>query len=129
MHFLKVHFLKMQFFCAFLKMQFFCAFFENAVFLCIFENALENQDVDFKNFENNMNAFKDAFGKNYATAAKKYNEAIEEIDKSIAHLNKIKDALTSSSNQLRLANDKAQDLSIRKLTKNAPSVAEKFKGQ
>ena len=91
--------------------------------------ALENQDVDFKNFENNMNAFKDAFGKNYATAAKKYNEAIEEIDKSIAHLNKIKDALTSSSNQLRLANDKAQDLSIRKLTKNAPSVAEKFKGQ
>ncbi|MBQ1288282.1 MAG: DUF2130 domain-containing protein [Erysipelotrichaceae bacterium] len=89
--------------------------------------ALQEQDVDFKNFENNMNAFKEAFGKNYTTAAKKFNDAIEEIDKSIAHLNKIKEALTSSSNQLRLANDKAQDLSIRKLTRNAPSVAEKFK--
>ncbi|MBQ1900325.1 MAG: DUF2130 domain-containing protein, partial [Erysipelotrichaceae bacterium] len=89
--------------------------------------ALQEQDVDFKNFENNMNAFKEAFGKNYTTAAKKFNDAIEEIDKSIAHLNKIKEALTSSSNQLRLANDKAQDLSIRKLTKNAPSVAERFK--
>jgi hypothetical protein len=90
--------------------------------------AVQDQDLDFKNFESNMNAFKDAFGKNYTTAAKKFNEAIEEIDKSIAHLNKIKEALTSSSNQLRLANDKAQDLSIRKLTKNAPSVAEKLKG-
>ena len=89
--------------------------------------AVQNQDVDFKNFESNMNAFKDAFSKNYTTAAKKFNDAIEEIDKSIAHLNKIKEALTSSSNQLRLANDKAQDLSIRKLTKNAPSVAERFK--
>ncbi len=89
--------------------------------------AVQDQDLDFKNFESNMNAFKDAFGKNYTTAAKKFNEAIEEIDKSIAHLNKIKEALTSSSNQLRLANDKAQDLSIRKLTKNAPSVAEKLK--
>lgn len=89
--------------------------------------AVQNQDVDFRNFESNMNAFKDAFSKNYTTAAKKFNDAIEEIDKSIAHLNKIKEALTSSSNQLRLANDKAQDLSIRKLTKNAPSVAERFK--
>ena len=87
----------------------------------------QNQDVDFKNFENKMNAFKDAFGKNYTTAARKFNDAIEEIDKSIAHLNKIKEALTSSSNQLRLANDKAQDLSIRKLTKDSPSIAEKFK--
>ena len=87
----------------------------------------QNQDLDYKNFENNMNAFKDAFGKNYATAAKKFQDAIDEIDKSISHLQKIKDALTSSSNQLRLANDKAQDLSIRKLTKNAPSIAEKFK--
>ena len=90
--------------------------------------ALQDQDLDFKNFENNMNAFKDAFGKNYTTAAKRFNDAIEEIDKSISHLNKIKEALTSSSNQLRLANDKAQDLSIRKLTKNAPSIAEKLKG-
>ena len=87
----------------------------------------QNQDLDFKNFESNMNAFKDAFGRNYTSAAKKFQDAIDEIDKSISHLQKIKDALTSSSNQLRLANDKAQDLSIRKLTKNAPSVAEKFK--
>ena len=87
----------------------------------------QNQDLDYRNFENNMNAFKDAFGKNYATAAKKFQDAIDEIDKSISHLQKIKDALTSSSNQLRLANDKAQDLSIRKLTKNAPSIADKFK--
>ncbi|MBP5279555.1 MAG: DUF2130 domain-containing protein [Erysipelotrichaceae bacterium] len=87
----------------------------------------QNQDLDYKNFESNMNAFKDAFGKNYATAAKKFQDAIDEIDKSISHLQKIKDALTSSSNQLRLANDKAQDLSIKRLTKNAPSVAEKFK--
>ena len=87
----------------------------------------QNQDLDYRNFEANMNAFKDAFGKNYTTAAKKFNDAIEEIDKSIAHLQKIKDALTSSGNQLRLANDKAQDLSIKKLTKNAPSIAEKFK--
>lgn len=87
----------------------------------------QNQDVDFKNFENKMNTFKEQFGKNYTTAAKKFNEAIEEIDKSIAHLNKIKEALTSSSNQLRLANDKAQDLSIRRLTKDSPSIAEKFK--
>ena len=89
--------------------------------------AVQDQDMDYRNFESNMNAFKDAFSKNYTTAAKKFSDAIEEIDKSIAHLNKIKEALTSSSNQLRLANDKAQDLSIRKLTKNAPSVAEKFK--
>ena len=87
----------------------------------------QNQDLDYKNFESNMNAFKDAFGKNYATAAKKFQDAIDEIDKSISHLQKIKDALTSSNNQLRLANDKAQDLSIKKLTKNAPSIAEKFK--
>ena len=87
----------------------------------------QNQDLDYRNFESNMNAFKDAFGKNYTTAAKKFQDAIDEIDKSISHLQKIKEALTSSSNQLRLANDKAQDLSIKKLTKNAPSVAEKFR--
>ena len=67
-----------------------------------------------------------AFGKNYEIASRKFNEAIDEIDKSIMHLQKIKDALTSSDRQLRLANDKAQDLSIKKLTKNAPSVREKF---
>lgn len=86
----------------------------------------KNNNLDLSNFEDNMNKFKDAFGKNYASASKKFNEAIEEIDKSILHLQKIKDALTSSDRQLRLANDKAQDLTIRKLTKNAPSVKQKL---
>lgn len=86
----------------------------------------KNNNLDLTNFEDNMNRFKDAFGKNYATASKKFNEAIDEIDKSISHLQKIKDALTSSDRQLRLANDKAQELTIRKLTKNAPSVKEKL---
>ena len=73
-----------------------------------------------------MNEFKKAFGKNYEIASNKFKTAIEEIDKSISHLQKIKDALTSSENQLRLANNKAEDLSIRKLTKNAPSIREMF---
>lgn len=89
--------------------------------------ALEkSNNIDLTNFEDNMNKFKDAFGKNYATASKKFADAIDEIDKSIAHLNKIKEALTSSDRQLRLANDKAQDLTIRKLTRNAPSVKDKL---
>ena len=83
-------------------------------------------NLDVTHFEENMEAFKMAFGKNYEIASRKFNEAIDEIDKSIMHLQKIKDALTSSDRQLRLANDKAQDLSIKKLTKNAPSVREKF---
>lgn len=87
---------------------------------------IKNQDIDISNFEENMNNFKDAFGRNYEIAAKKFEDAINEIDKSIDHLQKIKAALTGSSNQLRLANDKAQDLSIKKLTKDAPSVREKF---
>ena len=86
----------------------------------------KNNNLDLYNFEDNMNKFKDVFGKNYASASKKFNEAIEEIDKSITHLQKIKDALTSSDRQLRLANDKAQDLTIRKLTKNSPSVKQKL---
>ncbi|MCQ2911022.1 MAG: DUF2130 domain-containing protein [Clostridia bacterium] len=87
---------------------------------------VKNQDIDVSNFEENMNAFKDAFGRNYELASKKFEDAINEIDKSIDHLQKIKAALTGSENNLRLANNKAQELSIKKLTKNAPSVAEKF---
>ena len=87
---------------------------------------VRNQDIDVTNFEANMNEFKEAFGRNYELAAKKFESAIDEIDKSIDHLQKIKAALTGSDNQLRLANNKAQELSIKKLTKNAPSVAEKF---
>ncbi len=86
-----------------------------------------NNNLDVTHFEENMNKFKEAFGKNYEAASKKFNDAIDEIDKSISHLNKIKDALLSSDRQLRLANDKAQDLTIKKLTKNAPSVEAKFK--
>ena len=85
-----------------------------------------NNNLDIAHFEENMNSFKDAFGKNYETASKKFTIAIDEIDKTIEHLKKVKDNLLSSDRQLRLANDKAQDLSIKKLTKNAPSLAQKF---
>ena len=78
------------------------------------------------NFEENMNEFKEKFGRNYRIASDRFKTAIDEIEKSIKHLNKIKDALTSSENNLRLANEKAEDLTIQKLTKNAPSVQEMF---
>lgn len=88
--------------------------------------AAKNQQLDIANFEENMNAFKQGFGRNYEIASKKFKTAIDEIDKTITHLQKTKDALLSSENQLRLANNKAEDLSIRKLTKNAPSVRKMF---
>lgn len=88
---------------------------------------IKNQDIDVTNFENNMNTFKESFAKNYNMASKKFEDAIAEIDKSIDHLQKIKAALTGSENNLRIANNKAQELTIKKLTKNAPSVLEKFK--
>lgn len=85
------------------------------------------QEVDLTNFENNINEFKNAFSKNYQLASKKFNVAIEEIDKTIDHLQKTKDALLSSENNLRLANNKAEEqLSVKKLTKNAPSIREEF---
>lgn len=87
---------------------------------------IQNQNIDISNFEENMNNFKDAFGKNYRLASERFNQAIEEIDKSIDHLQKIKSNLLLSENNLRLANNKAEDLSIKKLTANAPSIAEKF---
>lgn len=87
---------------------------------------VRNQQVDIRNFEENMNLFKSAFSKNYEFASRRFTEAIEEIDKSISHLQKIKDALLSSENNLRLANNKADELSIKKLTKNAPSVKKMF---
>lgn len=88
--------------------------------------AAKNQQLDIANFEENMNAFKQGFGHNYEIASKKFKTAIDEIDKTITHLQKTKDALLSSENQLRLANNKAEDLSIKKLTKNAPSVRKLF---
>ena len=87
---------------------------------------IQNQNIDISHFEENMNNFKDAFSRNFKLASDKFDTAIEEIDKSIQHLQKIKDNLLGSKNQLRLANDKAEDLSIKKLTAGSPSIAEKF---
>ncbi len=87
---------------------------------------VRKQDMDVARFEEEMERFKDAFGRNYRLASDKFHKAIEEIDKSIDHLQKIKDALTGAENNLRLANSKAEDLSIKKLTKNSPSVRAKF---
>lgn len=87
---------------------------------------VKSQQLDLTNFEANMDAFKESFGKNYRNASDKLNAAVDGIDKTILSLQKIKDALLSSDRQLRLANDKAEDLNIRKLTKGAPSVAAKL---
>ena len=87
---------------------------------------VKNQQVDILHFEENMQSFKNAFGRNYELASRKFEDAINEIDKSIRQLEKVKEALTSSERNLRLANDKAQDLSIKKLTKNAPTVKAMF---
>ena len=85
-----------------------------------------SQSIDITNFENEMNTFKDRFGRNYRLASEKFQTAIDEIDKTIDHLQKTKAALLSSENNLRLANDKAQELSIKKLTKNSPTMRERF---
>ena len=85
-----------------------------------------HQQVDILHFEENMNTFKEGFARNYRIASEKFKTAIEEIDKTISHLQKTKEALLSSENNLRLANNKAEDLSIKRLTKNAPSVKEMF---
>ena len=87
---------------------------------------VRNQQVDIIHFEENMNAFKEGFARNYRLASERFATAIEEIDKTIDHLQKTKAALLSSENNLRLANNKADELSIKKLTKNAPSVKAMF---
>lgn len=87
---------------------------------------VRNQQLDILHFEENMAAFKEGFNRNYRLASERFREAVDEIDKSITHLQKIKEALLSSENNLRLANNKADDLSIKKLTKNAPSVRAMF---
>ena len=84
------------------------------------------QSIDITNFENELDTFKNAFAKNYDLASKRFQTAIEEIDKSIDHLQKTKDALLSTDRNLRLANDKAQDVTIKKLTKGNPTMANKF---
>jgi hypothetical protein len=84
------------------------------------------QNIDIANFEDELNTFKDAFGKNYDLASRKFQAAIEEIDKSIDHLQKTKEALLGTDRNLRLANDKAQDVTIKKLTRGNPTMAAKF---
>ncbi|WP_409967446.1 DUF2130 domain-containing protein [Bengtsoniella intestinalis] len=87
---------------------------------------IRNQNIDISNFEKDMMEFKDKFNYNYDLASRKFQTAISEIDKTIDHLIKTKEALLSSENNLRLANNKAQDLSIKKLTKHNPTMAQKF---
>lgn len=84
------------------------------------------QNIDIANFETELDNFKNAFGKNYELASKRFQTAIEEIDKSIDHLQKTKEALLNTDRNLRLANDKAQDVTIKKLTRGNPTMAAKF---
>ena len=86
----------------------------------------QNQSIDVTNFEQRLLEFKDKFGRNYRLASERFRAAIEEIDKSIAHLTKIKEALIGSENNLRLANDKAEDLTIKKLTRGNKTMKAMF---
>ncbi|MBP3524764.1 MAG: DUF2130 domain-containing protein [Clostridia bacterium] len=87
---------------------------------------VRRQNIDITHFEDEMNDFKAKFSKNYELSSRRFKEAIDEIDKTIVHLQKTKDALLSSVNNLRLANNKAMDLSIKRLTRNNPTMQEKF---
>ena len=87
---------------------------------------VREQNIDISHFEDDMNEFKDKFSRNFRLASDKFQKAIEEIDKTIDHLQKTKEALLSSENNLRLANNKAEDLTIKRLTRNNPTMEEKF---
>jgi hypothetical protein len=89
-------------------------------------NLMRNQNIDITNFEEKINTFKEGFARNYELASKKFKTAIDEIDKTITHLQKTKDALLSSDNNLRLANQKAEDLTIKRLTHGNPTMKAKF---
>ncbi len=89
-------------------------------------NLIRSQNLDITNFEEKINTFKDGFARNYDLASRKFHTAIDEIDKTIKHLQKTKEALLSSENNLRLANNKAEDLSIKKLTRGNPTMKAKF---
>ena len=88
---------------------------------------IQNRNIDVSTFEASLLDFKDKFGRNYNLANKKFNTAIEEIDKTITHLQKVKEELLASDNQLRLANNKLEDLTIKKLTKNNETMQKLFK--
>lgn len=87
---------------------------------------MREQNIDITNFEEDLNAFKEGFARNYDLASRKFKAAIDEIDKTITHLQKTKDALLSSENNLRLANNKADDLTVKKLVQKNPTMKEKF---
>ena len=87
---------------------------------------IQNQNIDITHFEEALDDFREKFGRNYRIASERFRTAIEEIDKSIQHLQKIKDNLLASDNNLRLANSKAEELTIRRLTRNNPTMKEKF---
>ena len=87
---------------------------------------MKEQNIDITNFENELDSFRTGFARNFELASKKFKAAIDEIDKTIDHLQKTKEALLGSENNLRLANNKADDLTVKKLTKGNPTMAEKF---
>jgi hypothetical protein len=88
---------------------------------------VKSQNIDITTFEQDLEDFKEGFDKNYGLASKKFHEAVKQIDDAIKDLEKVKDSLLGSERQLRLANDKAQDVTIKKLTKNNPTMEQKFK--
>lgn len=87
---------------------------------------MKEQNIDITNFEDDLNAFKSSFSKNFELASRKFTTAIDEIDKTISHLQKTKEALLSSENNLRIANDKADDLTVKKLVRKNPTMKSKF---
>ena len=87
---------------------------------------VRSQNIDITNFEDSVNKFKEGFAKNYDLASRKFKTAIEEIDKIIDHLQKTKDALLSSENNLRIANNKTEDLTIKRLTRGNPTMSAEF---
>lgn len=89
-------------------------------------NLMKSQNIDITNFEEKIDAFRKGFAYNYDLASRKFKTAIDEIDKTIVHLQKTKEALLSSENNLRLANNKADDLTIKKLTHGNPTMKAKF---
>ena len=89
-------------------------------------SSMRNQNIDITNFEDNVTKFKEGFAKNYELASRQFKTAIDEIDKTMDHLQKTKEALLSSVNNLRLANNKADELTIKKLTQGNPTMKAKF---
>ncbi len=88
---------------------------------------VKNQNIDVTHFEEDLLKFKNAFAYNYNQASKRFNEVLDEIDKSISHMQKIKDSLLACDRQLRLANDKAEDITVKRLCRNNPTMTEQFK--